>query len=306
MKQVLVVVGPTGIGKSELAIKLAEKYAGEIISGDCIQVYQGLDIGSAKVSPAKRQQIPHHLIDILPLEAAYNVTNFQSMGRKLMEEIWAQGKLPIVVGGTGLYIKALLYDYIFLPEVNDKNLINEVKKLSNAALYAELQANDPAILTEIHPNNRQRLIRAVIFNRVQQYKKSEVLSQQKNQLLYDAYIIGLTRPRSELYEVINERVELMAKEGLLSEVTDIIEKYPNAFSFLGMQGIGYKEWRDYFRGYLSQRATLEQIKKHSRRLAKRQYTWFNNQMPVNWYDLTKTTDTEIILAVNDWLEKINK
>ncbi len=302
MNQVLVIVGPTGIGKSELALNFAQKLNGEIISGDSIQVYRDLNIGSAKVSLKQQSLVKHHLIDIYDLEDSYSVALFQEMGRKLISDIIARGKLPIIAGGTGLYIKALLYDYIFLKEEPNPEVVKQVNQLSNSELYQELLESDPESLKEIHINNRQRLLRAVIFNRIQKEKKSEVIASQKKELLYDVFLIGLTLPRAELYKNINLRVDEMIQAGLENEVRKIIADDLQRFNLQALKGIGYKEWQPYFENKASLDEVIMKIKQNSRNLAKRQYTWFNNQMDIKWYDKNSLKQDELFQEVAKWLK----
>lgn len=280
MKKVLVLVGPTGSGKSELGIFLAKRFAGEIISGDSIQVYRGLNIGSAKVTPAQQAEVPHHLIDILsPLEK-YNVAIFQQKARAAIADITERGKLPILVGGTGLYIRACLYDYIFAKEEEADNLYPE---LSNQQLWDLLKEVDPLALEKIHPHNRKRLLRA--YNVFQKSGKpfSQQIAEQEHRLLYDAKIIGLHLDREELYRRIERRVQHMAAQGLREEIAKLLHAGVH-FSDLAMQGIGYREYQEYFAGKKTEEECLADICRDTRHYAKRQYTFFRNQFPVEWFN----------------------
>jgi len=281
MKKVVVVIGPTSIGKTALSIALAKQHNGEIISGDSIQVYRELNIASAKVSMDERKEVKHHLIDILAINDNYSVAEFQRNCRILIDEITAQQKLPMIVGGTGFYIKAALYDYLF---VDENKAIKDFSSYSNDDLMSYLKQLDPQTALTIHINNRKRLVRAIEMA-INGVKKSDVLLQQQHKPIYDAFLIGLTMPRDRLYERINARVDSMFENGLFNEIDQLVQKYPELFSYQSMLGIGYREWQPYY----EKKATLEQvkdeIKKHSRQFAKRQYTWFNNQMNVKWYDI---------------------
>ena len=294
--KVLTIVGPTASGKSDLAVKLAEKFNGEIINGDSIQVYKGLDIGSAKISEEEMHGIPHHLLSVREIEEGYSVKDFQDEARKLISDITERGKLPIVCGGTGLYIKALLYDYSFVKENNSKE---EYEDEDTASLYQKLQELDPVSAEKIHPNNRKRVVRALQLAETGT-TKSEQESAQNHEPVYDAFICGLTMDRNVLKERIDLRVDKMFSNGLIEEVTDLNSKYD--WSLQALQGIGYKEFKDYFNGTKSLEEVKTDIKTHTRQFAKRQYTWWNHQLPVRWYDVMKEgTDQQIIEDVSEWL-----
>ena len=280
MNKVLVIVGPTGVGKSSFAIECAKKYNGEIVSGDSIQVYKGLNIGSAKIKEDEKQDIPHYLIDIKEPTDNYSVKEFQDLARQKINEIINKGKLPIICGGTGLYIKALLYDYEFFEE-QEKD--NQYEELSNEEIYKLIEAKDPKSLENIHINNRKRLVRAL--NVFEKHNKgiSEIKNMQEHKPIYDCLIIGLTAPRETLYERINFRIDCMIKDGLVNEI-DRLLKSGITFDNQSMQGIGYKEFKGYFDGSTSLSETIDLIKKNSRHFAKRQYTFFNNQMNVKWFE----------------------
>ncbi len=299
MDQIIVLVGPTGVGKTALSIQLAKALNGEIISGDAYQVYKQLSIGSAKITHTQMQGITHYLVDDRDYKEDYNVKIFQEEGRALINTIKAKGKVPIICGGTGLYIKALLYDYMFEQEQVDDTYLNELKKQSREELYALLQEVDPQASESIHQNNTQRVMRALVMAKVGS-KKSERLKQQEHKMLYDAYVIGLTLPREMLYENINARVHTMMDEGLLAEINDIVENN-DTFNLQSMRGIGYKEWQPYFNQEASVEDTIALIQKNSRNFAKRQMTWFNNQMQVHWYD--KNDSNQAIVDAQLFLSK---
>ncbi len=304
--KVLVIVGPTGVGKSELSLDLAKRFNGEIISGDSVQIYKELNIGSAKVSKHERKEVVHHLVDEYELTEAYDVTQFQSEARRLIEEITERGKLPIIVGGTGLYISAVLKNYIFLEEEEDKELSDYLESLSNEELHAELMKLDEKSAKALHVNNRIRLIRALTIAKTQDSLKSDLVKKQDETLLYDAHIMCLTMERSLLYERINERVLLMDKLGLEKELKGIVSKYENPFELRGMFGIGYKEWKPYFDNEASKEEVLKEIQKRSRNYAKRQFTWFRNQFDATWFDvLEKNYEEKVYQSVEDWLKKVD-
>ncbi|MGM9981556.1 MAG: tRNA (adenosine(37)-N6)-dimethylallyltransferase MiaA [Turicibacter bilis] len=280
---VLCIVGPTAVGKTKMSIELAKQLNGEIISGDSMQIYRGMDIGTAKATMDERQGIPHHLIDEKNPDEPYSVAAFQQTVRAKMEEIKSRGKLPIIVGGTGLYIKSVLYDYEFAGESESKE-VDEAKygHLSNEELHAKLATVDEAGAKDIHPNNRKRVIRALEIYETSGVKKSEMIEKQEHKMIYDACLIGLTDDRTVLYDRINKRVDTMYETGLVEEVKALFDEGIPAES-QSIRAIGYKELYDYFKGLISLEESKELIKRNSRRYAKRQYTWFNNQMDVTWF-----------------------
>ena len=300
---VLCIVGPTAVGKTKMSIELAKQLNGEIISGDSMQIYRGMDIGTAKATMDERQGIPHHLIDEKNPDEPYSVAAFQQTVRAKMEEIKSRGKLPIIVGGTGLYIKSVLYDYEFAGESESKE-IDEAKygHLSNEELHAKLAAVDEAGAKDIHPNNRKRVIRALEIYETSGVKKSEMIEKQEHKMIYDACLIGLTDDRNVLYDRINKRVDTMYETGLVEEVKALFDEGIPAES-QSIRAIGYKELYDYFKGLISLEESKELIKRNSRRYAKRQYTWFNNQMDVTWFKVDvqhfdKTVKEELTYVQN--------
>ena len=295
MKKVLVIVGPTASGKTGLGIKCANKYNGEIISGDSIQIYKGLDIGSAKANKDEQSLARHHLIDIKEPFDTYSVKEFQEKGRALIDDITNKGKLPIVVGGTGLYIKALLYDYTFLDEEKDDD---DFSDLSNEQIYELLKIEDPKCLEKIHVNNRKRLVRALNVVRKHHTGISNIKDSQSHTMLYDAKIIGLTKDREELYMICDKRVDKMIEDGLINEISGLLDKGVT-FDNQCMQGIGYKEFRSYFDGTSSLEECINLVKKNTRHFVKRQYTWFNNQMPIEWYSGSNPYN-DIYSSIDEW------
>ncbi len=294
MQKVLVIVGPTASGKTAFGIRACEKYNGEIISGDSIQIYKGLDIGSAKASLKERKQAIHHLIDIKEPFENYSVKEFQELGRKYINDLTSKGKLPVIVGGTGLYIKALLYDYVFYDE-EEKD--DQFKELSNQEIYDILMQKDPKCLEKIHVNNRKRLVRALNIVNKHEEGISDIKGRQEHKLLYDALIIGLNKDREKLYDDISKRVDMMVSDGLIDEIKGLLDNGVN-FDMQSMQGIGYKEFRDYFNGTKSLEDCILDVKRNTKHFAKRQYTWFNNQMNVNWFD----DKQEAFNLIDNWLK----
>ncbi|MGM0166178.1 tRNA dimethylallyltransferase [Enterococcus sp. AZ135] len=301
--KVIAIVGPTAVGKTSLSIELAKRFNGEIISGDSMQVYRGLDIGTAKVTLAEMDGIPHHLIDVRDIDEKYSAADFQKAGRQAIEEISQRGKLPIVVGGTGLYIQSLLWDYKLGSEgePEDDSLRGKyesfAEKNGNRVLWEQLQTVDPLAAEKIHFNNRKKMIRALEVFEVTGHSILE--PKEQPQKIYDSFLIGLNTDRAYLYQRINQRVDLMVTEGLLEEAKRLSET-PDVQA---AQGIGYKELFPYFTGISSLDEALDEVKLHSRRYAKRQLTWFRNRMSVHWYDLVQQPDAiiEIESAITKWL-----
>lgn len=283
MNKVILIAGPTGVGKTSLSVALAKQFNGEIISGDAYQVYKEMSIGTAKITEEEKDGVSHYLVDEYHFDEEYNVKVFQEKGRAYIEKIISKGKVPIVCGGTGLYMKALLYDYVFESEEVDETYQNYLKSLSNEELYEMLKKIDEKSTETIHINNRKRVIRALMMAHSGTLK-SERLEKQEHKPLYDAYIIGLTLDRDGLYERINKRVDIMMNMGLYDEMKSIV-KNESVFSLQSMRAIGYKEWQEHFYGEKTIEEVIESIKKNSRNFAKRQYTWFKNQMDVHWYDI---------------------
>lgn len=285
MEKVIVVIGPTSVGKTKMGVALAKKLNGEVISGDSMQVYRQMDIGTAKVTIEEMEGVTHHCIDILDPKDQYSVHDFQQTVRKQITEITNRGHVPIIVGGTGLYIKAALYDYTFSEMENNHDEINKkYKDYTNEQLYDHLKQIDEESAKILHFNNRRRVLRAIEIYEQTGQKKSEMINEQEHICLYDAYFVGLTLPRELLYERINLRVDLMMKNGLQGEMESLIKQGLTREN-QSMKAIGYKEWFDYFEGKCDLNEVSENIKKHSRQYAKRQYTWFKNQFDVHWYDV---------------------
>lgn len=301
MEKVIVIVGPTGVGKTRLSVALAKHFDGEIISGDSMQVYKEMSIGTAKVTEREKAGIPHYLIDEYACTQEYNVKVFQERARAYIQEITKQSHVPIICGGTGLYIKSTLYDYQFNEHEEDASFLDFLNNCSNDELWSLLQIVDNKVCETIHANNRQRIIRALSIAHTGE-KKSDIIDAQQHQPIYDAYIIGLTMQREGLYERINQRVDQMMKDGLLEELQQLIATHDDVWSLQSFQGIGYKEWIGYIEGRETIEECVAKIKKNSRNFAKRQYTWFRNQMNVNWYDIEdEQYQNTIISDISTWL-----
>ena len=284
--KLLIIIGPTAIGKTDLSIKIAQEFKGEIISGDSMQVYKGMDIGTGKITRDETKGIPHHMIDILEPSENFSVADFQEQVARLVKDIESRGKLPIIVGGTGHYIKALIDGYEFNEE--DALLIEEKTKeyeaYDSSILYEKLLKLDPT--NDVHPNNRQRVIRQLVKKTMPKQEKKAYTKEND----YVTFVLGLTTDRSVIYERINQRVLKMFESGLEEEVKKL---FKNGLSKTASQAIGYKEFLPYFKGEASIDNVLERVQAHSRQYAKRQLTYFRNQLDVNWYDIA-TSDTDII------------
>ena len=291
MEKLIVIVGPTGVGKTKLSIELAKKYNGEIINYDSTQVYKGLDIATAKVTDEEKEGIIHHLIDIKELDEMYTVYDFKKDATFLIEDIKKRGKTPILVGGTGLYITSLLYDY----KMDEENIIQMDSDKTNEELYEMVKKLDPN--TTIHKNNRKRLIRYLSYYEVTGKKLNE--KEISNNMVYDAFVIGLTTDRDILYDRINKRVDIMLQNGLEEEARSIYNK--NIRSKAVMTPIGYKELFEYFDGLIAREEAIEKIKQRSRNYAKRQYTWFRNKMDVKWFDVNFKNFDETVLNVIEYI-----
>ena len=291
---VICIAGPTGVGKTKLSIELAKHLNGEVINADSTQVYKGLDIATAKVTEKEKEGIPHHLFDIKDMKEDYTVFDYQKDCRAKIEEIQKKGKTPILVGGTGLYIKSALYDYKF----NQEESINTYDEYTNKELYEMLKKVDPD--TDIHPNNRKRIIRSLNYYNNTNKPLSSKLKTDK--LLYDTIFIGLTTDRDILYDRINKRVDVMLKDGLIEEARKIYKS--NIRTKAVMTPIGYKELFDYFDNKISLEEALDKIRQDSRRYAKRQYTWNRHQMNINWFNVDFTnfdnTVNEIIKFIDEY------
>ncbi|MDR7076184.1 tRNA dimethylallyltransferase [Neobacillus niacini] len=304
-QKLLVIIGPTAVGKTKLSIELAKRYNGEIISGDSMQIYRGMDIGTAKIKIEEMEGIPHHLIDIKEPDESFSVAEFQQLVRAKISEITSKGKLPIIVGGTGLYIQAVIYDYQFSDAPADEefrlHLVERAKEIGNEALHNELTKVDPESASQIHPNNVRRVIRALEIFHCTGKIMSEYQNNQQPDLLYDTALIGLTMEREKLYERINTRVEMMMSEGLIEEVSHLHKQ--GIRDCQSIQAIGYKEIYDYLDGKVSFNDAVENLQQNSRRYAKRQLTWFRNKMDVEWFDMTDVPDlSKKITEISHYIE----
>ncbi|MBQ9012322.1 MAG: tRNA (adenosine(37)-N6)-dimethylallyltransferase MiaA [Bacilli bacterium] len=288
MYMIIAVIGPTGVGKTKMSIKLAKKYNAEIISCDSMQIYKKMDIGTAKVTEEEKEGIKHHMIDIKDVREDYSVYDYQKDARSVLDKLLKEDKNAIIVGGTGLYLKALLYNYEFKENSNEKK---DFSIYTNEELYNMVKKIDSN--TKIHVNNRQRL-ESFLNNHSE---PSKIVS---NKMIYNAKIIGLTRPREELYDDINKRVDEMIKDGLINEAKYFYDNNINSKAI--KTAICYKELYLYFDNKISLNEAIDLIKLRSRRYAKRQYTWFNNQMSVKWFDVDANNFNKTIKEVITYLD----
>ncbi len=305
---IVAIVGPTASGKTELGVALAKAIDGEVISGDSMQVYQGMDIGTAKVTPDEMDGIPHHLIDILKPDETYSAYDFQQQAQQLITDITTRGKVPIIVGGTGLYIQSVIYDYQFddetiSPETEQRvaEQMAKLKSYTNEAIHDYLGTFDPISHQEIHPNNRKRVERAISYY----LSTKKVLSNRKKstQLTenYDTLLVGIKMSRDTLYSRINSRVDMMLSHGLLDEVQELIELgYESCQS---MQAIGYKEIIPVIKNEMPLDEAITLLKQHSRNYAKRQMTWFTNKLNVHWLDREKMSLTSMLSELKPLINK---
>ncbi|KQL54549.1 tRNA dimethylallyltransferase [Heyndrickxia shackletonii] len=292
LQKLIVLIGPTAVGKTDLSIYLAQRFNGEIISGDSMQIYKSMDIGTAKISKDEMAGIPHHLIDIKNPDEPFSVAEFQKLVREKITEIHNRNRVPMIVGGTGLYIQSVLYDYRFSDDVgNDEirtKLEQRVKTDGNMVLYEELKSIDPKSAVKIHPNNIRRVIRALEIFYCTGKTASDYQKQQVPNLLYNVALVGLTMDREQLYNRINKRVDIMMENGLLEEVKRLYDS--NLREVQSIQAIGYKELYAYFDGIITLEEAIERLKQNSRNYAKRQLTWFRNKLDVTWFDMTDNSE----------------
>jgi tRNA dimethylallyltransferase len=300
---ILVILGPTGIGKSGLALKVAERINGEILSGDSMQVYHNMDIGTAKVTLEEQKMIPHHLIDIRDISEEYNVVDFCEEANKLIAEIEVRGKVPIIAGGTGLYIQALLEGYQFSEVSKNENFRKELEEraqIKPQSLYQELQEKDPINSQYIDPNNIRRIIRAL-----ENISVGKGISREKSsELVFDGYVFGLSMDRNKMYDRINKRVDKMISEGWIDECKKLLP-FRSTFSQNALQAIGYKE---IFQGLETDgidTELIDKIKQRTRQFAKRQLTWFRRMEYITWLEIDEEQDFDKLAdrVASQWLEK---
>ena len=286
---VIVIAGPTAVGKTDLSIDLAHHFQGEVINGDSMQVYQGLDIGTGKVTEVEMKGVPHHLLDICRYDQSYDASRFKAEADQLIHMVAGRGHLPLVVGGTGLYLEGLLYDLEFGHQSDPQlrqALEGESDQLGALAMWERLHALDPAAAAKIPYQNLRRTIRALEVIELTGEKFSDQLAHREQASRYHELILVLDRPRQALYDRINRRVELMVDQGLEAEARQLYEAAGEQ-DYQSVRGIGYKEWWPYFQGEADLETVVQTIQQHSRRYAKRQLTWFRNRFKqTHWLDLS--------------------
>ncbi|MFT9117859.1 MAG: tRNA (adenosine(37)-N6)-dimethylallyltransferase MiaA [Sporolactobacillus sp.] len=306
--KVIAVVGPTAVGKTKLGVYLGKHLNGEVINADASQIYRGMSIGTAKTTAEEQEGVPHHLLDLCDPVDAFSAADYQREARQVITRLVADGKQPILVGGTGFYIKSALYDYQFSNTRIDPAYRREMERVAQeagvAALYEQLRAVDPEAAESIHPHNKVRVMRAlevfhttgIPFSKQQRIPKAPIVP-----VLY----IGLTMPRALLYQRIDARVDQMLAHGLVDEVRHLYDQ--GLAHSQALQAIGYKEFFPYFKAEASLSACVEQLKKNSRHYAKRQFTWFRGQMDVQWFEMSADqTDfaamaEKILFVAREWL-----
>ena len=288
-EKLVAIVGPTAVGKTELSLELAEQFEGEIISGDSMQVYRGMDIGTAKAAPHELARVPHHLIDIISPAEEYSVAVFQESATRLISEINRRGRLPFLVGGTGLYIESVTHRFQFAQSAQDPELRERLQRLAETegveALHARLAAVDPTTAQRLHPNDVKRVIRALEIYESTGCKMSDY-QLRAEQSPYQLLMIGLTMERETLYQRINERVDKMIEAGLVEEVRRLLDQGYDP-SLTSMQGLGYKELVPYLYGEITLEKAIQDIKQRTRHFAKRQLSWFRRMKEIQWFDVTE-------------------
>lgn len=285
----VILVGPTAVGKTAIAIELALRLQGEVVTADSMQVYRGMDIGTAKPTIAERRGVPHHMIDLVTPDQSFNVARYRDLAHRVIADIYERGRLPIVSGGTGLYVRALLEEFQLpapgaAPEIRSR-LEAEAERLGKAALHERLATLDPPTAARLHPNDVRRVIRALEVLEVTGKPLSQHLAEaEARPPRYQPISVGLTRPRDELYRRIDRRVDLLMDAGLLEEVRSLTEQY--TLNRTARQGLGYKEMIAYLEGECTFDEAIERLKRETRRYAKRQLTWFRRDRHVRWFDLS--------------------
>ena len=293
-REIIVVAGPTAVGKTRFAIEVALAFHGEIVSCDSMQLYRYMDIGSAKPTPQEQVQVKHYLVDMIDPAQPFSVAEYQKLAKEAIEHIFSEGKTPVIAGGTGLYLNSLLYDMDFGSAPQDttlrQTLEKEVELFGPQYLYRKLEELDPAAAARIHPNNVKKVIRALegaaSGNPIGDFRNCTEKCKD-----YHPILIGLTRNREELYDRINQRVDLLVKEGLFQEVEDLLDRGLTEDD-ISMKGIGYKEIIAYFDGLCSREEAIDLIKKNTRHLAKRQLTWFRRYEDMTWFNLSEYGSAE--------------
>ncbi len=298
LKKIVAIAGPTASGKTALALKIAERFDGEVVSCDSMQIYRHMDVGTAKPSIEEMERVPHHMIDIVEPSENYSVADFVEKARECIDDIIDRGKLPVLAGGTGLYMDSIIENIEFGDFGSDQEFRREMERLAaqqgNEAVHKLLEEKDPEAAEKIHPNNVRRVIRALEVCRLTGKTFTQVNMESRRQKMYDALIFAIDTEREVLYERINARVDRMLEEGLFEEVQGLksmgIRKEHTA-----MQAIGYKELMEVLDGECGFDEAVEKIKQESRRYAKRQLTWFKRNKDIHWVSVASDEDVKKVL-----------
>lgn len=300
--KVIVICGPTASGKTALSIELAKKINGEIVSADSMQIYKDMNIGSAKVTNEEMQGIKHYMIDCVSPDERFSVADYKTNAKNAIEEIIKKGKTPIVVGGTGLYIDALIYEIEYKDIKIDENYRKELQEIEKnqglEVLYKKALEIDPKAMEKISQNDSKRIMRVLeIYKATGKNKTEQEAESRLKEIPYDYKVFALTMNREKLYERINKRVDIMIEKGLINEVENLLKKYKEFPT--SMQGLGYKEVRDYFQGKTTKNEMIEKIKQESRRYAKRQLTWFRKNKQTIWLDSLEKIEDNINIILEE-------
>ena len=301
-QKVIVICGPTASGKTALSIELAKKTNGEIVSCDSMQIYKEMDIGTAKPTKEEMQEIPHYMINTIFPNERYSVADYKKDAKKAIREIIKKGKVPIIVGGTGLYVDSLIYEIeypdIKFDEKYRQELEEQVRKDGLEKLYNKAKKIDPEAMLKISSNDKKRILRVLeIYKATGKTKTEQERKSREKEPEFDYLVYGLNMPREKLYERINLRVDILIKQGLIKEVETIYKKY-NEFP-TAMQGLGYKEVVEYLEGHLTKEEMIEKIKQETRRYAKRQMTWFRKNKQTIWLDTENTKQNNLQIILED-------
>ncbi|MFQ8847402.1 MAG: tRNA (adenosine(37)-N6)-dimethylallyltransferase MiaA [Clostridia bacterium] len=307
MNMIIALAGPTAVGKTKFAIKLADEFDGEIVSCDSMQLYKYMDIGSAKPTPEEMEQARHHLVDMIDPREEFSVAEYQRLAKQAISDIFSRGKLPVISGGTGLYLNSLLYDMDFSAAPQDQAYRQELaeiaEKQGDDVLHSMLAEQDPQAAAAIHPNNRKKVIRALERLREGEGRVRPFSGIKNETKDYDVLLIGLTRERAELYDRINRRVDILVEQGLFDEVEKLRDMGLTAEN-ISMKGIGYKEILDCFSGKYSRDEAIDTIKKNTRHYAKKQLTWFRRYDKMNWYNISEfDNDDNAAGVIAAWVRK---
>lgn len=306
-KKIIVIAGPTACGKTEYAIKVAERTGGEIVSCDSMQIYKYMSIGSAKPTEEELSRARHWLVDEIDPREDFSVARYRDMAKEAINDIISRGKIPVIAGGTGLYLNSLLYDMDFSDADRDiefrKTLMDEAELFGPEYVHRKLEAVDPVKASKIHPNNLKKVIRALegasIGRGISEFSELNTRTDD-----YDTLLIGLTRDRGELYDRINRRVDIMVEQGLFGEVEELLEMGLQEED-ISMKGIGYKEVIAFYDGLMTENEAIDKIKQNTRHLAKRQLTWFRRYEDMHWINISELGEEgaikEIMDLVNDYL-----